>query len=116
MTKRLNRLNSLLKEVISEVIHREVRDPRLHPLATITNVSISPDLKQARVYVSVLGTEEQRESTLKALRTASGFIALCASQKITIRFFPMLSFRLDTTVDEQMRVDALLTKIKEKSI
>lgn len=109
--KRIKRLNSLLKEVLAEVIIKEVKDPRMAPLVTVANVDISNDLHHAKVYVSIIGDDKARRETLEALESAAGFIAISASKKIVIRYFPALTFKLDTTADEQMHIDALIDKI-----
>jgi len=109
--KRVKRLNSLLKEVLSEVITQEVKDPRMAPLVTVTQVEISKDLHQAKVYVSIIGSEKERRDTLEALESAAGFIGVNASKKVTMRYFPTLTFKLDTTVDQQMKIDSLLDQI-----
>lgn len=112
--QRTDRLNSLLKEVISEVIRREVRNPHVTELATVTRVQISKDLRHAKVYVSVIGTEQQKAETIAALSSAAGFIAVNASQKVVMRYFPELTFRLDDSVDKHMRVEELLGKISKE--
>lgn len=109
--KRIKRLNSLLKEVLSEVIMNEVKDPRMAPLVTVSSVDISNDLHHAKVFVSIIGNEKQRRETLEALDSAAGFISITASKKVVMRYFPSLTFKLDTTVDEQMKIDQLLEKI-----
>ena len=109
--KRIKRLNSLLKEVLSEVIMNEVKDPRMAPLVSVAKVEITNDLHHAKVYVSIIGTDKQRRDTLEALESAAGFIGVNASKKVVMRFFPALTFKLDTTVDEQMKLDAILEKI-----
>ncbi len=109
--KRIKRLNSLLKEVLAEVIISEVKDPRMAPLVTVTSVDITNDLHHAKVYVSIIGTEKQRRETLEALESAAGFISVSASKKVVMRYFPSLTFKLDTTADDQMKIDALLEKI-----
>ena len=111
---RVNRLNSLLKEVISEVITKEVRNPKVAPLITIMHVEITPDLHHAKVHVSVIGTPEQKAETIEALQTAAGFIAIHASKKVVMRHFPELTFKLDHSVDEHLRIDAILNKIHEE--
>lgn len=112
--KRIKRLNSLLREVLSEVIMKEVKDPRMAPLVTVTNVSISNDLHHAKVYVSIIGSDKEKNKTLEALESAAGFIGRSAANKVVMRYFPTLTFKLDTTVDEQMRVDSLLDKIHQE--
>jgi len=109
--KRVKRLNSLLKEVLSEVITKDVKDPRMAPLVTVTQVEISKDLHNAKVHVSIIGDDKQRRDTLEALESAAGYIGRNASKKVVMRFFPTLTFKLDTTVDEQMKIDALIEKI-----
>ncbi|MDN3505804.1 MAG: 30S ribosome-binding factor RbfA [Simkaniaceae bacterium] len=109
--KRIPRLNSLLKEVLAEVIRGEVKDPRMAPLVTVTSVDISKDLHHAKVYVSIIGSDKEKRETLEALESAAGFIGVNAAKKVTMRYFPTLTFKLDTTVDEQMKIDALIEKI-----
>lgn len=110
-TQRTDRLNSLLKEVISEIIKRDVRNPHVNELVTVTRVDITKDLHYAKVYVSVIGTPEQKKDTLEALQSASGFIAVNSSKKVVLRYFPNLTFRLDDSVDKHMRIEELLGEI-----
>jgi ribosome-binding factor A len=112
--KRTDRLNSLLKEVISEVIMKEVRDPRVAKFVTVTDVSISTDLQHAKVLISVIGTQEEKEQTVSVLQAAASFIAILASKKVVMRYFPTLNFKLDASVEQHMRIDALLEKIHEE--
>lgn len=112
MTKqRTSRLNSLLKEVISDIIRRDVRNPHVNELLTVTRVDIAKDLHHAKVYISVIGTAEQKEETLKALQSAAGFIAVQSSREVVMRYFPALSFKLDDSVEKHMRIEDLLSKI-----
>lgn len=112
--KRTTRLNSLLKEVISEVIKRDVRNPHVNELLTVTRVDITSDLHYAKVYISVIGTDAQKADTLKALQTAAGFIAVNSSKKVTMRYFPSLTFKLDDSVDRHMRIEELLGEISQE--
>ena len=114
MTKRTDRLNSLLKQVISEVVRKEVRNPHVSTLLTITRVEITRDLHRAKVYVSVIGSEEERTKTVDELQKASGFISSVASKKVVMRYFPYLKFIPDATVDKQMHIASLLKKIDEE--
>lgn len=112
--KRTDRLNSLLKEVISEVIKRDVRNPHVTELVTVTRVQISKDLHYAKVYISVIGTEQDKVETIEALTSAAGFIAVQSSQKVTMRYFPELTFKLDDSVEKHMRIEELLSKISKE--
>ncbi len=108
------RLNSLLKEVISEVIHRDVRNPHVNQFVTVTNVEITKDLQHAKVFISVIGTAQEKEKTIEALQSAAGFIAIQSSKKVVMRYFPALTFKIDNSVDQQMRIDTLLGQIKDE--
>ena len=112
--KRVDRLNSLIKEVLSEVVREDVRHPRVAPLTTITRVDVSADLHHAKVYVSVIGTETEREETVIALQSAAGFIAVHASKKVRMRYFPDLVFKLDHSVEHHIRIETILEKIHKE--
>ena len=113
MNRRITRVNSLLKEVISDTIRKDVKNPHLPELITITSVDVTKDLKLAKVYVSIIG--EKKEEAIKVLNQAAGFIAVSASKQVDLRYFPELTFYIDDSVDKQMKIEEVLTKInKEK--
>jgi len=112
MTRRTERLNSLLREVLSEVIRHEVRNPDLAELVTVTRTDITTDLMHAKVYVSIIGDDEERDKCLKALTSAAGFIAVTASKRVRMHHFPTLTFHLDTTAEKQAQIDALVNKVQ----
>ena len=109
-SRRQSRVNDLLREEISSLIHREVQDPRLAEVVTITEVSVSPDLRSARVYVSILGTEEEKGQTLEGLRAASAFIRNSLKKRISLRHVPHFIYQLDQSIEEGAH---LLTLMKE---
>ncbi|MEI8365347.1 MAG: 30S ribosome-binding factor RbfA [Parachlamydiaceae bacterium] len=109
--QRTTRLNSLLKEVISDIIRRDVRNPHVNELVTVTRVDIARDLHHAKVYISVIGSPIQKEETLAALQSAAGFIAVQSSKEVVMRYFPALNFKLDDSVDKHMRIEELLGEI-----
>jgi len=109
------RLNSLLKEVISEVIHRGIHHaPYINERITITRVDITADLKYAKVYCSILGTDADKVKALDALNQMSHQITMISSKKIRIRHFPSLTFEIDTGLEKQMRIEELLYKTKQE--
>lgn len=112
--QRTDRLNSLLREVISEVIRRDVRNPHVNELLTVTRVDITKDLHYAKVYISVIGSPEEKANTLAALQSAAGFIAVNSSKKVVMRYFPALTFVLDEGVEKHMRIEELLEQIQAK--
>lgn len=112
--KRTDKLNSLLQKVLTEVIQRDVRNPLVNEFVTVTRVEITKDLRYAKVYISLIGNETQKEETVEALQSAAGFIAMTASKKVVLRYFPSLTFKLDDTVDQQMRIAEVLGKIRSE--
>ncbi len=112
---RVPRLNSLLKEVISETIHRDMHHiPHINQFITITRCEITADLKYATVYVSILGSDEEKIKSLDMLNEKAGFIAVRSSKKMRIRHFPSLTFEIDTGLEKQMRIEELLHKINKE--
>lgn len=97
-----------------EVIMREVKNPHLPPLVTVTEVQITSDLQHAKVYISVIGTPAEKKKAIEVLQSASGFIATRASKRVVMRFFPSLTFYLDETVEKQARVEEILSQIHDK--
>jgi len=109
--QRTDRLNSLLKEVLSEVIRKEVHNPFVNEFVTVTRVDISRDLRHAKVYISMIGSDNEKAQTQEALESAAGYISVKASKQVVMRFFPSLKFIIDDTVQKQMRVEELLKDI-----
>ena len=109
---RLARVNSLLKEVIFEVIQKEVRNPHVTTFVSVTNVDTSADLHHAKVSISLVCSEEEKGQVLAALNSAAGFIAVHAAKKTQLRYFPALIFKLDTSLDEHMRIQKILSEIE----
>ena len=98
-SRRTQRVNDLLREVIAEVVARELKDPRLTDLMiSITEVQSSPDMHEARVLVSVLGDEEQQQDALAALTRSSGYIWRQIRPHLKLRSIPKLEFRLDNRI------------------
>src|SRR5918994_5255150 len=94
MTQRMRRVNELMREVIGSTIAAELEDPRIG-FVTVTAVDTSPDLRSARVYVSVLGSKEEREGTLDALRSAHGVLQGAIAGQMRLKRTPTLSFHYD---------------------
>ena len=115
--KRTDRLNSLLREVIAEVISTEIRNPKINTisfLVTIKRVDITKDLRQAKVYVSMMGSPIEKRRVIKALQAAAGYISVQTAKKVVMRYFPSLTFRLDETLENEIKIHTLLEKIHEE--
>src|SRR6185437_9946240 len=106
------RIAGEIRQEIGSMIAGELKDPRLAVFATVTEVRVSPDLKQARVYVGVVGTEEEQASTIKGLTSAAGFIRHELSERLQLRRSPELTFVLDRSDEYGQRIDELLRKTK----
>ena len=112
--KRLERVNQLVKEEISAVLQRELKDPRLG-FVTVTEVETSKDLRQAKVFVSVLGAEAQWSSSMQALHSARGFIRNWLRTHLDLRVTPVLDFRADRSMEHAARIQTLLDRLHETS-
>ncbi len=113
---RLERVNSLLKQVIFEVIQKEVKNPHVNTFVTVTHVDTSADLHHAKVYVSMIASEVDKTKILAALQSAAGFIAVHASHKVQLRYFPELLFKLDTGLEEHLRIEQLLSQLEQERL
>jgi ribosome-binding factor A len=108
-SSRIRRVNEVLREVIGSAIASELEDPRIG-FVTVTSVDTSPDLRAARVYVSVLGSESEREASLAGLRSSHGVIQAKIAREMRIKRTPTLSFHYDETPERGVRVSRLLDK------
>ena len=111
MSRRLQRLNVLLREEVSELIRRELRDPRLAEFVTLTRVSTSPDLQTATVYVSVMGNAEEKANTMRALTRAAPFIRRQLISRLSIRRTPDIEFELDESMEEAAHILDLMKQL-----
>jgi ribosome-binding factor A len=101
----------LLREELADIIRREVKDPRIG-FMSITSVDVPPDLRSARVYISVLGTEQERSDTLDALRSAAKFIRFHLKPRLRMRQIPELEFRDDRSMEYAQQITATLREIQ----
>lgn len=111
--KRTDRLGEVIKHEISRIVQGELRDPRVG-FVTITGVSLSPDLHQARVFVSVLGGQEEASEALKGLQNAAPFIRRLLAARIKSRYTPELEFRLDQSLEYGAHLEQLYHEIENQ--
>jgi ribosome-binding factor A len=104
---RLERINAIIKEVLSEIVLNEVKDPRVG-LVTIVGVRVAPDLSSAKVFFSVMGDEAQRTLTAKVLRGASGYMRHVIADRIDVRTAPELHWQYDDSLDRAFRIEEIL--------
>jgi len=112
MSRRQERLNDLLRQSLAEIIARELKDPRLDlTLISITEVDVSPDLRTARVHISVMSPDDQARDAITALNHSRGYIRRLLAPRLTLRHIPTLRFELDTRIAEDQRVSQLINAI-----
>jgi ribosome-binding factor A len=109
--KRLDRVNQLIKEEISTLLQRELKDPRLG-FVTVTDVETSKDLRSAKVFVSVLGDERQWTASLTALEHARGFVRSWLRQHLDLRVTPEIDFRADRSMEHAARIQSILKQVQ----
>jgi ribosome-binding factor A len=110
--RRIDRIEEQLRIELSEIIEREIQDPRIG-LTTVTAVKVSPDLRHAHVFVTVLGDAAQRKKALDGLRSAASFVRRSLSKRLHhLRRIPELTFDYDDALEKGLRIEELLDQIK----
>lgn len=108
---RMRRVDEAVRAVLTDAIAKDLQDPRVG-FVTVTGVKTSPDLRHARVYVSVLGDERTRADSLEGLRSAHGFLQGLIASELTLKHTPTLTFEYDESVDRGMRITELLNEVE----
>ncbi len=111
MARRIERVNSLIRQEISDLIQHQAKDPRLSGLVSITEVDTSADLKYARIFVSGICTQEEREETLSVLVAASGFLRNELARRLRLRHIPELDFRWDDSIEKGAHILELIDRV-----
>ncbi|HHY77285.1 MAG TPA: 30S ribosome-binding factor RbfA [Clostridiales bacterium] len=112
--QRLNRISEEIKREISKIIMNELKDPRISAMCSIVSVETTPDIKYAKVYVSIYGNKEEKERTFEGLKNASGFIRKRLGEEIKIRYLPEIQFVLDESIEHGVRISEILNRIKKQ--
>lgn len=108
MSHRIEKINNLIRQEISELLQRQVKDPRLGTFIAVTEVSTSPDLKSAKVFVSRISNQEEKEETMQALEAAAGFLRKSLMKNLRLRRVPDLHFYWDDSIERADRLFRLL--------
>ncbi len=112
---RVKRLSEEIKKIVSNIIRNELRDPRIAPMTSIVEVDVTRDLRYVNIYISVLGSEKEKEDTLQGLVKASGFIRREIGQKIKARYTPEVIFKLDESIERGIYMYNVITKVNEEN-
>lgn len=110
---RSGRVGEQMKKELSQLIQTEIKDPRIG-FITVTGVDVTNDLSQAKVYLSVMGNEEQKEQSMKALEKASGFLRSEIGKRIRLRHTPELLFKIDSSIEYGSHIEKLLGEIRDR--
>lgn len=115
MSRRVDRINGLLREEISSLLMREIKDPRLNALLTITQVITSPDLRNAKVYLSVLGNHEDNVNALEGIRSAATFLRKQLRERLRLKYIPFLTFEIDDSLENSDHIFRLMDQARLES-
>ncbi len=105
------RVSQEVQRELSSLIRFEVKDPRIAPMTTVSDVYVAPDLKTAKVYISVLGDEEVKSNTIKGLRSAASFLRSALAKNLNLRNTPELQFVLDDSIEYGVRMNHLIESL-----
>jgi ribosome-binding factor A len=111
--QRSDRVGDEIQKVVADLIQNEIKDPRLPPMASVVEVRVSRDLSHATIYVSVLGTEQQKKDCAAALQSAAGFIRREVAHRIRLRLSPELHFVVDESIERGIRMTRLIDDAME---
>lgn len=110
-TRRIARVNDLIRKEISDLLMREIRDPRLGGLLSVTEVDTSPDLRHAKVFVSVMGSEEEKRQVEEGLAAAAGFLRRGLGERLSLRHIPQLDFQRDESIERGSHLLGLINEV-----
>ncbi len=104
------RLNEEVKREMTYIVREEIKDPRIQPMTSVSAVEVAPDLKTCKVYISVLGDEQQQQETMEGLKSAAGYARKCLAQSLDLRNTPEIRFILDQSIEHGVE---MIKKIDE---
>jgi ribosome-binding factor A len=107
------RINGEVQKELSTLINREIKDPRINPMTSVVSVEVAPDLKTARVYISVLGDDESKKSTLLGLKSAASYMRGQLAKSLNLRNTPELTFILDNSIEYGVNMSKLINEVNK---
>ncbi|MCD7751205.1 MAG: 30S ribosome-binding factor RbfA [Lachnospiraceae bacterium] len=113
------RINSEVQRELAEIIRGELKDPRISPMTSVVSVTVAPDLKTCKAYISILGDEEEQAATMEGLRSASGFIRSALARNLNLRNTPVITFIAEQSiaygVEMSAKIDEVIAQIPDRS-
>ena len=110
------RINGEVRRVLSSIIQNEIKDPRIHPMTSVVEVEVAPDLKSAKAYISVLGDEEAQKNTLAGLKNAEGYIRRELARTVNLRNTPEIRFIMDQSIEYGVHMSKLIDDVNQTSV
>ena len=110
------RINGEVRRVLSSIIQNEIKDPRIHPMTSVVEVEVAPDLKSAKAYISVLGDEEAQKNTLAGLKSAEGYIRRELARSVNLRNTPEIRFIMDQSIEYGVHMSKLIDDVNQTSV
>ena len=108
------RINGEVQKELSIIIREEIKDPRIHALTSVMAVEVTPDLKFAKIFISVLGSNEDKEDTIAGLRSAASYIRGLLAKRMNLRNTPELNFVLDTSIEYGVEMAKKIEELNKK--
>ena len=108
------RINGEIQKVLSEIIRGEIKDPRISPLTSVVSVSVAPDLKTCKAFISVLGNEEAQENTMAGLKSAVGYVRRQLAKELNLRNTPEITFVLDQSIEYGVNMSKMIDDVVRK--
>ena len=108
------RINVELQKVLSEIIRGEIKDPRISPLTSVVSVSVAPDLKTCKAFISVLGNEEAQKNTMAGLKSAEGYVRRQLAKELNLRNTPEITFVLDQSIEYGVNMSKMIDDVISK--
>ena len=105
------RINGEVQRELSNIIHNEIKDPRIHPMTSVVTVEVAPDLKTGKAYISVLGDEKAQQDTIAGLKSAEGYIRRELAHTVNLRNTPEIRFILDQSIEYGVRMSRLIDEV-----
>lgn len=105
------RINGEVQRELSNIIHNEIKDPRIHPMTSVVTVEVAPDLKTCKAYISVLGDEKAQQDTIAGLKSAEGYIRRQLAHTVNLRNTPEIRFILDQSIEYGVRMSRLIDEV-----
>lgn len=109
------RINGEVKKELSNLISREIKDPRIHPMTSVVDVEVAPDLKTAKVYISVMGDENTKNETYRGLKSAASFMRSQLAKNLNLRNTPELIFIIDNSIEYGINISKLIDEVNSQT-